>query len=337
MATQPATNRTDAAPAQEQKPATTTALTEQSKGQAQPQILKPPLPVGFGVVLSGFDEAWRMATAIARSDLAPKDFRDKPENCFIAMQMGAEVGLPPMAALQNIAVVNGRPSLWGDSALAIVMVHPAYESHSEFFEGAGDAKVAICQVKRRNHQMHTVKFSVADAKKAELWTKDIWKKYPDRMLQMRARGWALRDKFADAFRGLAIAEEAMDIPDSSRREAAIATVAAELPADIRRASDTSPEPAIQQRVTTYSESSNMEELQAKTSQFRQFTELHEKIYMLDPEVAKNYVLGGKPEEVAKMLIEMATVATNLQAKKEADDKAAGEKKPEVQGMKLKFD
>jgi hypothetical protein len=61
------------------------------------------------------------------------------------------------------------------------------------------------------------KFSVADAKKASLWGKaGPWQSYPDRMLQMRARGFGLRDKFADALRGLSIAEEAMDIaPDTS--------------------------------------------------------------------------------------------------------------------------
>lgn len=333
MATAPATNRTDAAPTQDQQPTGALATAEQPK----PQILRPQVPVAFGVVLNGFDEAWRMASAIAKSDLAPKDFRDKPENCFIAMQMGAEVGLPPMAALQNIAVVNGRPSLWGDSALAIVMVHPAYESHREFFEGAGDSKIAVCQIKRRNHELHTVKFSVADAKKADLWGKDIWKKYPDRMLQMRARGWALRDKFADAFRGLSIAEEAMDIPPDStyRHEAAVATVAQELPADIRRASDTSPEPAAPQQRTGYNEAANLEEARAKNSQFTRFKELHERIYVLDPEAAGKFTMGGSPAEVEKMLGEMGTVAAVLQEQKEAAGKTP--EKPEVKGLKLKFD
>jgi hypothetical protein len=329
MTTAPSTNRTEAAPTQDQQPKTAELATQE---QPKPQILRPQVPVGFGVVLSGFDEAWRMASAIARSDLAPKDFRDKPENCFIAMQMGAEVGLPPMAALQNIAVVNGRPSLWGDSALAIVMVHPAYESHREFFEGTGDSKIAVCQVKRRGHELHTVKFSVADAKKADLWSKDIWKKYPDRMLQMRARGWALRDKFADAFRGLSIAEEAMDIPPDTnyRQEAAIATVAAELPADIRRASDTSPEPAAQQQRATYNESPTLPDLQAKTSRFKQFTDLHEQIYQLDPEAASKFVMGGTPEEETKRIEEMKLVVGVLQERKEA----AAKKPVEVQGVPL---
>lgn len=166
-----------------------------------------------GLTPRTFEDAWRFSRMIAMSDLAPKDYKGRPENVMVAIQMGAEVGLSPMAALQNIAVINGRPSLWGDAALAVVQVHPKYESHKEYFEGTGDSKRAIFQIKRAGNELHTTFFSVADARKANLWTKEgPWKTYPDRMLQMRARGYGLRDKFADALRGLSIAEEVMDIP-----------------------------------------------------------------------------------------------------------------------------
>jgi hypothetical protein len=329
MATTPSTNRTEAASTQDQQPTAALATQEQPK----PQILRPQVPVAFGVVLNGFDEAWRMACAIAKSDLAPKDYKDKPENAFIAMQMGAEVGLPPMAALQNIAVINGRPSIWGDSALAIVMVHPAFESINEYYEGTGDNKTGVCEIKRRGHALHTVKFSVADAKTAGLWKKaGPWTNYPDRMLQMRPRGFALRDKFPDALRGLSIAEEAMDIPPDNnyRHEAAIATVASELPADIRRASDTSPEPAVQQQRASYNEAATLKEARAKNSQFTRFKELHEQIYLLDPEAAGKFTMGGSPAEVEKMLGEMGTLAAALQEQKEA----AAKKPAEVKGVPL---
>ena len=50
-----------------------------------------------------------------------------------------------------------------------------------------------------------------DAKLAGLTTRSpVWKSYPKRMLQMRARGFALRDQFADALKGLSSAEEVRD-------------------------------------------------------------------------------------------------------------------------------
>lgn len=160
-----------------------------------------------------FQEACTWAKMIASSDLAPKDYRGKPGNVLVALQMGAEVGLQPMAALQNIAVINGRPSVWGDAALGIVQASNVYESHKEWIEGDGDNAIAYCEVKRKGQEAHKVSFSVNDAKKAGLWGKESpWKTYPKRMLQMRARGFALRDQFADVMRGLILAEEALDIP-----------------------------------------------------------------------------------------------------------------------------
>src|SRR6266436_6169851 len=116
-------------------------------------------------------EAIALSKLIAGSDLAPKDFKGKPGNVLIAMQMGAEVGLAPMQAIQNIAVINGRPSLWGDAALGVVQVHPDYEWHKEWKDGAGDARAGYFQIKRRGHEIYTVTFTVADAKKALLWNK----------------------------------------------------------------------------------------------------------------------------------------------------------------------
>lgn len=179
----------------------------------QPVAIAPERNSILNLAPRNFDEAMRFSKLLAESDLAPKDFKGKPANVLIALQMGCEVGLAPMAAIQNIAVINGRPSIWGDAALAIVMAHRDFEGIKEVFEGTGENKTAICEVKRRGHDPHITRFSVADAKKAQLWGKQgPWTNYPDRMLQMRARGWAIRDKFADALRGLNIGEEMQDAP-----------------------------------------------------------------------------------------------------------------------------
>lgn len=159
-----------------------------------------------------FEEAYRIAKVLAASDLVPKDYKDKPENCLVAMQWGADVGLPGLQALQNIAVINGRPSIWGDAAKALVLNSDSCEDIEEFIEGQGDSMVAVCIAKRKGRKPVEQRFSVEDAKKAGLWTKQgPWTSYPKRMLQMRARSFALRDAFPDALRGLSIAEEAQDM------------------------------------------------------------------------------------------------------------------------------
>jgi hypothetical protein len=165
-----------------------------------------------GLALDTFEDAFRFSKLVATSDFAPKDFRGKPESCLLAIQHGAELGLSPMQSLQSIAVVNGRPSVYGDTALAVCKGSPVCEWVRETIEGEGEHMVAVCQAKRRGDaQPVESRFGVAEAKKAGLWgNKGPWTQYPRRMLQMRARGFALRDAFPDVLRGLVTAEEAAD-------------------------------------------------------------------------------------------------------------------------------
>ena len=167
-----------------------------------------------GLALASFDDAFRFSKMVASSEFAPKDFRGKPESCLLAIQHGSEVGLSPMQSLQSIAVINGRPTIWGDAALALVQSSPVCEYVREYTEGEGDALVAVCEAKRRGYPQPTVvRFSMADAKRAGLAGKSgPWSQYPARMLTLRARGFALRNAFADALRGLITAEEAQDYP-----------------------------------------------------------------------------------------------------------------------------
>lgn len=169
----------------------------------------------MGMVLrpQTFSELHQFATMASKSQLVPRDYQGKPENIVLAVQMGSEVGLAPMQALQNIAVINGRPAVWGDAMLGLVRGSSVCKDVVEKIEGEGDNAVAVCTAHRVNSTPVTVKFSVADAKKAGLWSKQgPWTQYPMRMLQMRARGFALRDAFPDVLRGLISAEEARDIP-----------------------------------------------------------------------------------------------------------------------------
>ncbi|GAN66869.1 recombinase RecT [Acetobacter orientalis] len=162
---------------------------------------------------NNFQELIGFAKMAAASDLMPKDYKGKPENIMIAVQMGSELGLAPMQAIQNIAVINGRPSVWGDAMLALVRGSGKCSSVKEIFEGDGDNLAAVCVVRRVDGDEVRGEFSVADAKRANLWSKQgPWQQYPRRMLQMRARGFALRDAFPDVLRGLIGAEEAQDIP-----------------------------------------------------------------------------------------------------------------------------
>lgn len=177
---------------------------------------------GFDLSPQTFEQALTFAQYLADSDMVPKDFRGKPANCLIGMQWGMELGMKPLQAIQNIAVINGRPCLWGDAMLAMVRASPLCEYVTE---GWLDDGTGYCKAKRRNEPEQIRTFSDADAKLAGLLGKQgPWMTGPKRMRQLRARGFALRDVFTDVLRGMGMAEEAIDTQAMSEKHMGAAVV-----------------------------------------------------------------------------------------------------------------
>lgn len=179
------------------------------------------------------DEAMAIASRIAKSGLIPKQYQGKPEDVFACMLWSHTLGMPIMQGLQSIAVINGRPSLFGDGLLALVMASGKLEDFKETIEvGANGSEVATCTVKRKGLATPvTWSFSMDDAKKAGLSGKEgPWTKFPKRMLQMRARAFALRSAFPDVLSGLASAEEMQDEEDLPKGDAPDAAPARKMPA-----------------------------------------------------------------------------------------------------------
>ena len=175
------------------------------------EVVAAPLAAGgrvAAIIPQTMEEVWRIATAVCKAGMAPRGM-DTPEQCTIAIMHGLEIGLTPMQALQRIAIVNGRPTLWGDGAMALVRGSGLCESIEETIDGDGDSMTARCCAIRRG-QTNPIwgMFSVADAKRARLWNKaGPWQQFPKRMLAMRARAFCLRDGFADVLGGMYLKEE----------------------------------------------------------------------------------------------------------------------------------
>jgi hypothetical protein len=214
-----------------------------------------------GIIPQSFDELYRMSLAFSKSGLAPKGIQT-PEAIFTAIQFGLEIGLPPMAALQSLAIVNGRPSIYGDAALALVRgsgicayylelssdnaVHALAEELAIALEADDKADVirvrkliaqasarlnrdapefGYSSISRRHDSVTSLvrRFTISDARRAGLLGKEgPWKQYPERMLMWRCRGFNLRDNFGDVLKGMYTAEEARDI--ASPQESVLAKI-----------------------------------------------------------------------------------------------------------------
>ncbi len=181
---------------------------------------------------------WRLAQLYWKAQLYPYGIKNI-EDLVICMGHGAEIGLSPLQSVQSIAVINGKPELYGDAMLGLCRASALFdqEAFTERIEGTGDDRRAVCTVRRLpNGQIHTQSFSVKQAKTAKLWGKTgknghptPWVTYEERMLQMRARSWALRDTFPDILKGLGMVEEDHDTStEATPAEEATAALAARL-------------------------------------------------------------------------------------------------------------
>jgi hypothetical protein len=194
-----------------------TQLVERAAEVAPQEQQRPKLPAIIAggsvkaIVPQDFDSAWRIARVITAAGMAPQGF-DTAEKAMVAIMHGLELGLTPMNAMQSVAVINNKPTIYGDAAIGLVRASGLLEWIKETVEGEGDAMTARCVVKRKGEAEPIVgEFSVADAKIAKLWGKaGPWTNYWKRMLKVRARAFALRDGFADVLKGMHIKEEVED-------------------------------------------------------------------------------------------------------------------------------
>lgn len=167
-------------------------------------------------------EAMELAKTLASSQLIPKAFQQRPDDVFVAMMWSHSLGIPIVQGLQGIAVINGKPSLYGDALLAVCMGSGQMADIEETVTGSADNLTATCKVTRRGKPTPVVStFSMADARAAGLLGKPgPWKQYTSRMLKMRARAFALRDAFPDVLSGIASAEEMQDVEGTATENVA---------------------------------------------------------------------------------------------------------------------
>lgn len=238
----------------------------------------------IGIVPSTIDEVFRLAELIHQSGLAPYQLKN-PQAVTVVLLKGLEIGLPPMAALECIGVINNKACLHSDGIPALLWARGF--KIKEWYEGEGEKLTAKCVITRPDGTEYPGEFSTQDAKDAGLWDtrekvkrkiNDEWKevrndapwfRYRKRMLKMRTRGWAARDAASDILKGIPIFEEQRDIVDVTADEyseikvAPKKAIAADLP-DIpdEPVTESPPQPEPQQKPALRTDQEFMEALDA---------------------------------------------------------------------------
>jgi hypothetical protein len=196
--------------------------TETPRPQTQLAVQEEPasgeMPVVEGVCVPRHSgDVKRLANLAFSSGLAPKGATNVAQ-AIMGIMAGMEVGLTFVQACRQVMVVNGSPSLWGDAPLGLVMKSGHLEDIQVRWEGT-KTEDSSCSVVVKRKGVATAgegKFAAADARAAGLWgKKGPWTNYPRRMLELRARAFALRNMFPDVLLGCAIAEEHEGVQNES--------------------------------------------------------------------------------------------------------------------------
>lgn len=160
------------------------------------------IPLGpRGLQLSTFDELLRFSRFVVDAGLAPKSV-DTEQKVFLALQKGLEVGLPPMACIQNVAVINNRVAFYGDICEALVQASGLIEDTKVVWsgtEGKEDFTVTV-SLKRKGQETPRIgRWSLTDTRIAGLG--GVHKGYPRQMMFWRA--WHQAAKiFSDVLQGV---------------------------------------------------------------------------------------------------------------------------------------
>jgi hypothetical protein len=170
----------------------------------------------------GLSDVVEFANIVVNTSMVPAAMRGKPDEVTVALIAGMELGLKPVQALRSINVIQGTPVLKPEAMRAIVQA----AGHVCDVVESTDERAAV-RVQRRGGAEHVVTFTIVEAQRAGLSTKDNWKKNPADMLVARVTGRACRRYFSDLINGFyaegELAEEGAGIAVDTRKPAAVET------------------------------------------------------------------------------------------------------------------
>lgn len=141
--------------------------------------------------------------ALAASDLLPKQYRNNAANVLVAVEYGNALGLAPMAAIQGIHVVEGKPT--ASAQLIGALVRNA--GHRLRVQGDDTHAVAVIVRADDPEFEFRAEWTMERAKQAGLAGKGVWKSYPAAMLKARAITEVARDACPEVLSGVAYTAE----------------------------------------------------------------------------------------------------------------------------------
>lgn len=171
----------------------------------EPMELEPYTPSRIVGGIPHLSEYLTLADRISKTAMVPSGLRNKPDEILAVVLYGAELGIGPMQALQQINFISGKPSASAELLRALVMG----QGH-QFILAANDT-VATARCKRKDWaEWQETSFTWDDAVQARITSGDNWKKYPRAMLSARVTSEACRMFFPDVISGMSYTPEEIE-------------------------------------------------------------------------------------------------------------------------------
>ena len=163
------------------------------------------------VARPSLDSRITYAKALAVSDLLPRAYQGKPANVLLAIEYGDALGLAPIAAIQGVHIVDGKPTASAQLIGALVR-RAGHRLRVVVNETGTAAKATIIRSDDPDFEFTSV-WTMERAQAAGLTGKGTWKQYPAAMLKARAITEVARDACPEALWGVAYTAEELGADD----------------------------------------------------------------------------------------------------------------------------
>lgn len=176
-----------------------------------------------------FNQLLRAAQMLSQTSIIPQSYQNKPQDCFVAIEMANRMGVSPMVVMQNMYVVKGKPSWAGQACTMLINSCGKFKDVKHIYTGEKGKPNRGCYVTATRisdgSQVDGVEVTLQMAQ-AEGWTSNSkWRNMPELMLAYRASAFFARVYCPEAMMGVQTAEEVYDA-DSTPINAATSLTAA---------------------------------------------------------------------------------------------------------------
>ena len=172
--------------------------------------------------IMSLDSLMSYADMLSKSTIVPVSYQNRPENCLVALDMASRMGLSPMVVMQNLYVIQGKPSFSGQAIASMIRANPQFTNIELNFvgtEGTDSWGAYISAQKVSTGKIiKGATVTVAIAKKEGWYQKSgsKWQTMPEIMLSYRAYAWFGRVYCPELLMGLQSTEEVYDTENFKR-------------------------------------------------------------------------------------------------------------------------